>query len=312
MPSETRFASPTGPVVVTGGGGFIGRSVVAALRAVDVEVVVVDVDPVATTDPGVTTIRGDLADPDVRERAMAAGPTSLVHLAAATSVLVSTRRPVETYRTNVEITQELLEACRTHGVGRFVLASTNAVVGNVGEQMINEALPLRPLTPYGATKAACEMLLSGYSGAYDISTCALRFSNVYGPGMAHKDSFVPRLMRGALSGEGVQVYGDGTQRRDLVHVADVAAAVLRALALDVEGPVIIGSGRSGSVLELIEAAREATGRAIAAEHVPAVRGEMPAVVIDIGRARAELGWSPSMSLAEGLATVWDDFRRRAA
>jgi UDP-glucose 4-epimerase len=312
MPSETRFAPPTGPVVVTGGGGFIGRSVVAALRAVDVEVVVVDIEPVTSTDPGVTTIRGDLADPDVRERAMATRPGALVHLAAATSVLQSTRRPAQTYRTNVEITQELLESCRAHGVGRFVLASTNAVVGDVGEQVINEDLPLRPLTPYGATKAACEMLMSGYSGAYGISTCALRFSNVYGPGMAHKDSFVPRLMRAALAGDGVQVYGDGTQRRDLVHVADVAAAVLRALALDVGGPVIIGSGRSGTVLDLIDAAREATGRPIAAEHVPAVRGEMPAVVIDIARARAELDWAPSMSLTEGLATVWDDFRRCAS
>jgi UDP-glucose 4-epimerase len=110
----------------------------------------------------------------------------------------------------------------------------------------------------------------------------------------------------------VRVFGDGLQRRDLVHVADVAAAVLCALSVDVTGPVIVGGGRSYTVLEMIEAAREATGRAIDAEHVPAVRGEMPAVVVDIGRAGAELGWAPSMSLAAGLSTVWDDFRRCAA
>jgi UDP-glucose 4-epimerase len=298
--------------VVTGGSGFIGRCVVGALRALDVEVVVADLEPTVVTGPGVTGIRGDLADPGVRERVMEVGPAAVVHLAAATSVRGSVERPVETYWANVEITQELLEACRTHGVGRFLLASTNAVVGDVGDRTISEVLPLRPLTPYGATKAACEMLMSGYSGAYDLSTCALRFSNVYGPGMENKDSFVPRLMRAALSGGGVQVFGDGTQRRDLVHVADVAAAVVRALSTDVTGPLIIGSGRSHSVLEMIEAAREVTGRAIGAERAPAVRGEMPAVVIDIDRARATLDWAPSMSLAAGLRTVWDDFRRRAA
>ncbi len=151
---------------------------------------------------------------------------AIVHLAASTSVLRSVERPAQTYADNVAVTQELLELARIRGVSRFLLASTNAVVGDVGTTTITEELPLRPLTPYGATKAACEMLLSGYAGAYGMTTCALRFSNVYGPGMAHKDSFVPRLMRAALSGSTVRIYGDGSQRRDLVHVDDVVRGVL--------------------------------------------------------------------------------------
>ena len=104
-----------------------------------------------------------------------------------------------------------------------MLASTNAVVGDVGTSTITADLPLHPLTPYGATKAAGEMLLSAYSGSYGLSTAALRFTNVYGPGMSHKDSFVPRLMRAALTDSGVRIYGDGKQRRDLVYVDDVVA-----------------------------------------------------------------------------------------
>ena len=83
-------------------------------------------------------------------------------------------------------------------------------------------MPLAPLTPYGATKAAGEMLLCGYAGAYGMATCALRFTNIYGPGMEAKDSFVPRLMRAALAGTGVQIYGDGKQLRDLVHMSMIS------------------------------------------------------------------------------------------
>ena len=133
------------------------------------------------------------------------------------------------------------------------------------------------------------MLLSGYAGAYGLRTPALRLTNVYGPGMHHKDSFVPRLMRAAADGGGVQIYGDGLQRRDLVHVGDVARACAAAVAGWPSGPVIIGSGTSHTVLELVEAAREATGRPIATEHVPAKPGEMPAVVVDVSRARHVAG-----------------------
>jgi UDP-glucose 4-epimerase len=163
------------------------------------------------------------------------------------------------------------------------------------------------LTPYGATKAACEMLLSAYSGSYGMATAALRFTNVYGPGMSHKDSFVPRMMRAALAGRGVQIYGDGLQRRDLVHVDDVCQAVVAAWERRFTGTAIIGSGQSVTVLELLEAARMVTGAALPAEHVEAKPGEMPAVIVDICHAREQLGYWPSVSLADGLAAVWKDF-----
>jgi UDP-glucose 4-epimerase len=181
----------------------------------------------------------------------------------------------------------------------------------VGAGRIHEEIPLRPLTPYGATKAACEMLLSGYAGSYGMTTCSVRLTNIYGPGMAHKDSFVPRLMRAALSGGGVDVYGDGEQRRDLVHVEDVARGFLTAWTRRRTGPVIIGAGRSVTVTELVEAARKATGRPIPVRHVPAKAGEMPAVVVDLSLARS-LGYDPRMTLEDGLVGVWEDFRARAA
>jgi UDP-glucose 4-epimerase len=280
----------------------------AFLRA-GAEVIVADQHAFAE-EPGITSVIGDLTNPEFRAHAMTGGAPvdGVVHLAAITSVLRSAEQPQATFTMNVEVTQGLLELARQGKASRFVLGSTNAVVGNVGTSVITEDIPLRPLTPYGATKAACEMLLSGYSGSYGLATAALRFTNIYGPGMAEKDSFVPRLMRAALAGRGVQVYGDGKQVRDLVHVDNVVSGVLAAWQRSFTGTAILGAGRSVSVLDLIDAARIATGAELPVEHIPAKTGEMPAVIVDIARARAELGYEPSMTLPDGLRTVWDDFR----
>jgi UDP-glucose 4-epimerase len=296
-------------VLVTGGSGFVGRTVVRALREAGARVRVADVT--AFPDPHVPTITGDLRDHDVRAAAVTEDLTGIIHLAARTSVLESVNDPAGVHEVNVTVTAGLLEAARRAGVGRFLLASTNAVVGDVGAGRIHEDVPLRPLTPYGATKAACEMLLSGYAGSYAMATCAVRLTNIYGPGMAHKDSFVPRLMRAALRDEGVSVYGDGEQRRDLVHVDDVARGFLTVWRQRHTGPLIVGAGRSVSVTELVEATRKATGRAIPARHVPAKPGEMPAVIVDITRARS-LGYDPQVTLEDGLVGVWHDFQARSA
>jgi UDP-glucose 4-epimerase len=291
-------------ILVTGGAGFIGRSVVSALIRRGAEVTVVDRS-------GPADIVGDLRDPAVVDQAVRPGLTGIVHLAAMTSVLGSLRDPAQVHATNVDVTAALLELARQRAVARFVLASTNAVVGDVGDAVIHEDLPLRPLTPYGATKAAAEMLLSGYAGGFGLTTCALRFTNVYGPGMVHKDSLVPRLMRAILAGTPVQVYGDGAQRRDFVHVDDIVRGLLVAWESIHSGPLIVGSGHSPTVVELIDAVGQATGRAPQLDFVAARPGEMPAVRVSIDRARA-LGYRPVVPLSDGLATVWKDFQSATA
>lgn len=296
-------------ILVTGGSGFIGTGIVPALARAGATVTVADLDPYPKDAPAATVV-GDLRDPEVRARALTPAVDAVVHLAALTSVLESKQRPGEVHATNVEATAGLLERARALGVDTFVLASTNAVVGDVGWETITERTPLRPLTPYGATKAAGEMLLSGYAGSYPLTTCSLRLTNVYGRGMQHKDSFIARLMRAALDGYGVEIYGDGKQQRDFVARSDVARAVQASLVEGWSGPVIVGAGRSVSVLDLVRLAREATGEAIPATHGPPREGEMRAVIVDTSRAR-ELGFTPRTSLEEGLQRAWEDFRTRA-
>jgi len=291
-------------VLVTGGAGFIGRRVVRALAALGHDVTVADRRKVNAD--GVRSVAGDLRDPSVAARAVAPGTSVIIHLAAVTSVLKSIEDPAGTYRVNVDATANLLELARTRGVRNFLLASTNAVTGDVGQAVITEQIPLRPLTPYGATKAAGEMLLSAYSAAYGIAGAALRFSNVYGPGMEAKDSFVPRLMRAAAGGHGVQIYGDGTQVRDLVHVDDIVAGILAAWRGDYSGPLILGSGEPVTVNDIVAAARSVTGAPIPVEHVPSKQGEMPAVIVDISAARS-LGYEPTHDVKSGIATVWPEW-----
>jgi len=293
---------------VTGGVGFIGRRVVRALLDAGHEVTVIDRH--AFPDDSVRSVVGDLCDPAIIGRALGQNTDLVIHLAAITRVLLSMEDPVGTYKLNVDATFNLLEQSRQSGVKTFLLASTNAVTGDVGMATITERHPLRPLTPYGATKAAGEMLLSAYVGSYGMAGAALRFSNVYGPGMEAKDSFIPRLMRAARDGKGIQIYGDGTQLRDLVHVDDIVAGIFTAWRAGHNGPLILGSGESVTVNDILEAARAVTGAEIPAEHIPAKAGEMPAVIIDISAARA-LGYEPRYDLKAGIATVWPEFSETA-
>ena len=198
-------------------------------------------------------------------------------------------------------------------MGTFLLASTNAVVGggSAPGEVITERTVLRPLTPYGATKAAGEMLLGSYANCYGLAGTALRFSNVYGPGMSEKDSFIPRLMRAARDGEGVQVRGDGSMLRDVVHVDDIVQGIKLAWQARHTGPLILGAGTSVSVTDMVTTARAVTGAPIPAENVPVPPGEMPAVVLDISAARA-IGYEPAHTLEAGMATVWPDFDPKEA
>jgi UDP-glucose 4-epimerase len=295
---------PRSRVLVTGGTGFIGKRLVRTLAQAGTEVTVLDLLPFH--DDEVISVTGDIRDQSAVAKAVQPGLDAIVHLAAFTSVVQSIEDPEGTYTTNVEGTFNLLEAAREAGVKSFLFASTNAVVGNVGDAVITERSPMRPLSPYGATKAASESLLSSYFGAYGMITCAMRFSNVYGPGMQAKDSFIPRLMRAARDGQGVQVRGDGSMIRDVVHVDDVVAGILAAWRAGHAGPVILGSGEAVTVMDMVEAARQVTGAPLPVEYVPVGPGEMPAVRLDTSVARG-LGYTPTYNLATGLATVWPEF-----
>jgi UDP-glucose 4-epimerase len=291
--------------LVTGASGFIGSALVAALRAEGAEVFVVDLRPFP--DPTVPGVVGDLRDAAVIDAAFASRPESIFHLAARTSVLQSVKDPQGVYDVNVAVTQRLLEGAREAGTRAFVFASTNAVAGETDGARIDETTPMCPLTPYGATKAAAEMLCSAYASSYDLAACAIRFTNVYGRGMGGKDTFVVRLMRAAAADRPIGVYGDGLQERDYLYVDDAVAAMLRARARELRGALTVGTGVSTSVLDVCRLASDAIGLPIAITHTDPQPGEMRAVRVDIAKARA-LGYEPRVTLEQGLARTWESLQ----
>jgi UDP-glucose 4-epimerase len=292
-------------ILVTGGAGFIGRHVVSDLLDAGAYVRVVDLEP--HPDPAVEIVRGDIGDAEVLDAALEGGFDGLVHLAAVTSVLRSVEHPELTFGTNVAASAALLESARAAGVSALVFASTNAVCGPTGAPALTESAPLRPLTPYGATKAAAEMLMSAYTVSYGLRCAVLRLTNVYGPGMQAKDSIVARLMRAIRLERTFEIYGDGRQVRDYVHAEDVTAAVRLGLTSEGwAGPMVIGAGRSLSVLDVVDAVRRVSGAPLDVRHGPARPGEMPAVIVDPRRARAA-GWEPRYALEDGLVGVWEEW-----
>ena len=291
---------------MTGGAGFIGSHVVDALLARGDEVHVLDDLSKGTRDnvAGEAQLHvGDIREPEAVFDAVK--PEAVFHFAAQADVRFSVERPAVDAEMNIFGTLQVLEAARRYDA-QVVLASTGgAIYGECDGQPATESTPRQPLSPYGTSKLAAEEYLATYNRLYDAGHVSLRLSNVYGPRQAvHGEAGVVAIFTGLLRDGGTpQIFGDGTQTRDYVYVGDVARATLAALGRG--GVFNIGTGLETSVLDLYEALARASGVARPAEHVPARLGELERSVLDVSLAARELGWTPEVTLEDGLTRTWE-------
>lgn len=298
----------TGRVLVTGGCGFIGVHLVAALVHGAWRVTVLD-DESAGARAELGRLPVKYAGCDIRDAegvtAAMAGQDAVVHLAARPDVASALDDPGATHEINVRGTINVLEAARRHAVGHVVAASSGGtVIGRAGAP-VHEATAPRPLSPLGASKAAMEAYLHAYASSYGVATCAARLANVYGPGGRHKASAVLRFLRQWRDGEPVSRRGDGSQSRDFVYVADVVEGICRILDRGAQGVFQIGSGTPTSLDALLAQIARTCGRTPAAiRPEPALSGEVHTTYCDISRARTELGFAPATALPDGLAATW--------
>ena len=206
-------------------------------------------------------------------------------------------------RRNVLATQRVVEAAAAAGA-RVVLASSSSIYGEAESYPTREDARPLPISPYGITKLACEHLARAYAKSAGLDVVALRYFTVYGP-RQRPDMAFARMLRAMAGGEPFEVYGDGGQSRGFTFVADAVEATVRAMRQAPPGAVYnVGGGGEATMLEAIAAAEAASGRRLVVEFRPAAAGDVRRTAPDITRIRQELGWSPRVPLADGLAAQW--------
>jgi UDP-glucose 4-epimerase len=292
--------------VVTGGAGFIGSHVVDALLARGDEVHILDNLSRGTREniaAGAQLHEADIRN-DTADVFAEAKPEVCFHLGAQIDVRVSVERPDLDADVNVVGTIRVLEAAREHGT-KMVFSSTGGAIYGECEGPAGEDHPRAPLAPYGVSKLAAEEYLAAYNRLYRTGHVALRYGNVYGPRQdPHGEAGVVAIFMSALrDGKTPRIYGDGSQTRDYVFVADVVAATVAASQHD-GGVFNVGTGSETSVVDLYERVQRVAGIEREAEQADARPGELQRSVLDPSLAERELGWRPERSLDEGLAATW--------
>jgi nucleoside-diphosphate-sugar epimerase len=301
--------------LVTGVAGFVGSHLAERLVA-DGWSTVVGVDAFtpyydrSAKAANLSTLRSapafTLVEADLRTAPLASlvdGVDVVFHQAAQPGVRSSWAEGFADYVAhNVLATQRLLEACVGAGVGRLVYASSSSVYGNAVRYPTSEDDVPRPQSPYGVTKLAAEHLCSLYASNHGLSTVSLRYFTVYGP-RQRPDMAMHRLIEAALGGGSFPQYGDGSQVRDFTFVDDIVAGNVLAASADVEPGTVcnLAGGSSTSMTEVVSLVGSLVGRPPSLSPSGHAPGDVDRTGGSTERARALLGWSPSVGLEEGLA-----------
>ena len=330
------MSSEKSTILVTGGAGYIGSHAVLALKQAGYEVVILDnlvyghrdlIEQVLK----VELIEGDTGDRDLLDKLFKSRDIAAVmHFSAYAYVGESVSNPAKYYRNNVIGTITLLEAMLAASVKKFVFSSTCATYGVPETVPIPEDHPQNPINPYGATKLMVERILSDFNEAYDLKSVRFRYFNAAGAdpsgqlGEDHNPEthLIPLVLQTALGKrESISIFGtdyptnDGTCVRDYIHVSDLADAHVLGLEYLLKGGdstfFNLGNGNGFSVKEVIETARQITGKEIKAVECDRRPGDPPALIGSADKARKVLGWQPQYTSIKDIMThAWEWHQKR--
>jgi UDP-glucose 4-epimerase len=303
-------------VVVTGGAGFIGVHSVEALLGAGADVLVIDDLRHASYRPLPAAAMlecVDVAEPEARAAIQAWKPAAILHLAAQGGVNRSWREPAADAHINVLGTVSVLAAAMASGCRRVVVASSGGALYGASRRLPTpEDEPAQPRSPYGTAKLSIEYYLGHFTRAGGIDALALRYGNVYGPGQdgTGEAGVVAISSHRLLDGKAPVIRGDGTQTRDFTYVGDIVAANVLGLPSKVTGAINIGTGRETAIGDLVGRLCTLAGYPAEPEREPLPPGEVTRSALDNSLAAERLGWSPSVSLDEGLARTLESFREQ--
>ena len=300
-------------ILVTGCAGFIGSNVVEQLIARGDEVVGVDnlnhsydvrlkhwrLDKLKNNQ-GFHFHDMDITEPDLVMGVASRGPfDSLINLAARAGVRQSLEDPKGYFDTNLSGTLNLLEACKTTGISKFVQASTSSVYGDAPGPFVEVSRADAPLSPYAGSKKAAENLCHVYHHVYGLDVSVLRYFTVFGPA-GRPDMAIYRFIRWIAESEKITLYGDGNQSRDFTYVSDIARgtiAALRPLGFEV---INLGADRPTRISDIIAILEESIGNAAIIGKMPSNKLDVEKTWASVDKAKEILGWEPTMDLVKGL------------
>lgn len=311
--------------MVTGGAGFIGSHLSEALLERGLRVVVLDsfddfYDPAtkrsnieaAQTSPNYRLVCGDIRDAGALDAAFDGEKIETVyHLAARAGVRPSIRDPVLYSSVNLDGTTRLLEACRRHGVRRFVFGSSSSVYGNNDKVPFSEDDPVdRPISPYAATKKAGEVICHTYHHLYGIAVCCLRFFTVYGP-RQRPEMAIHAFTRLLAGGNSIEQFGDGSTARDYTYVSDIVDGILAAGEHCRDYHIWnLGGSRTIALSDLVAKIAERLGVTPEIRRLPAQPGDVERTWADVTRSERELHWQARVAIDEGLDRFIRWFRQQ--
>lgn len=300
-------------ILITGGSGFLGRNVIRKLVSTGYHVACLDrYEAPFLSELGAEFISGDISEANLLETALA-GRDVIIHMACTVLPQMSNSNPVFDVETNVAGSLHLLDAAVKNRVGKVIFFSSGGTIYGVPQQVpIAESHPTNPTCSYGITKLAVEKYLRMYRNFYGLNTCSLRLANPYGPYQRVKaiQGAIPVFCYKTLKGEPIEIWGDGSVRRDFIYVGDVADAVERAVeAQELPQEINIGSGQAVSLNELLELIAEVTGICPERRYQAGRAFDVPVNMLDITLAEKCLRWRPATPLGIGLEKTVEYIRR---
>ena len=297
---------------ITGGAGFIGRHLVAKLLHDKHEITIFDNfssssknDITHLLEYGVGLVTGDILDYDLLLKSMP-NYDFVIHLAAQTSVSQSVANPKTTADIIVDGTVNVLKSCVKTNVKNIIFSSSAAVYGNSINTLLAENAQLSPLSSYGASKLVAEYNLLAFSKLFGLNCISLRLFNVYGNGQSSEAGVIRKFLKNISEDAPLEIFGDGTQTRDFVYISDVIEAFYCAIRnIDTKRGEIynIGSGSAISINELSSLLISSKGKDLQVINKPALEGEIKDSKADISLAENDIGYSPQVSLSNGLTSL---------
>ncbi len=298
--------------MVTGGAGFIGRHLVSKLLHDGYDVTIFDNfssssknDITHLLENGVNLVTGSILDYDLLLKSTS-NYDFIIHLAAQTSVSQSIIDPKTTSDIIVEGTINVLKSCAKTNVKGLIFSSSAAVYGNSLDIPLSESSQPNPISPYGASKLVAEYNLQAFSKYFGLNCILLRLFNVYGNNQSSEKGVISKFLKNISNMVPLEIFGDGTQTRDFVHISDVIQAFSCAIK-NIEGKrgeiYNIGTGRSTSINDLVSLLNSSKGKELQSIHKPAIQGEIKYSKANISLAENDIGYLPKVSLHDRLASL---------